>query len=197
MTVRKLPLTALAMITALALSGCGGVHSGGGYSRHQVGEAQHVSRATIVAMRDVRIGGSQSGLGQIGGGVIGGVAGSTLGRGTRASIAGAAVGGILGVVLGSIAENEITKTTATEFMLREESGRVVAVVQANDEHLQNGERVVVLHGSRVRVVRDLMPPASGAPASSPPAPGVPPQTAPFPTMPDPGRIIWNPPSAPS
>ncbi len=197
MNTRPVHLTALALVAAFSLSACGGVHSGGSYARHQAGEVQYVSRATILALRDVQIEGSSSGLGQIGGGVLGGVAGSTLGRGTRATIAGAAVGGILGVVLGSIAENEITKTTATEFMLREESGRVVAVVQANDEHLQNGERVVVLHGSRVRVVRDLMPPASGAPASSPPAPGVPPQTAPFPTMPDPGRIIWNPPSAPS
>ena len=177
---RPVHLSTLAVVTALALSGCGGVHSGGSYARHQAGEAQYVTRATIVAMRDVQIDGGHSGLGQIGGGVLGGVAGSTLGRGTRATIAGAAVGGILGVVLGSIAESQLTRTTATEFMLREENGIVVAVVQANDEHLQQGERVVVLHGSRVRVVRDAMPPASGAPGNSPPVPGVPPQTGPGP-----------------
>ncbi len=223
MNARPVPMTALALLAALGLTACGGVHSGGSYSRHQAGEAQYVSRATILTMRDVQIDGSSSGLGQIGGGVLGGVAGSTLGKGTRATIAGAAVGGILGVVLGSIAESQITKTTATEFMLRQEDGRVVAVVQANDEHLQQGERVVVLHGSRVRVVRDAMPPASGAPVTPPQVPGAPPPNGPITTMPGassqpqimtqpmprepvtrepipgtaPGRIIWNPPATPS
>jgi outer membrane lipoprotein SlyB len=151
---KRLPALALALAAALALTACGGVHSGGTYSRNQAGEEQHVSRGTIVSMRDVQIDGQSSALGQVGGGVLGGVAGSTIGSGARANIAGAVVGAVAGAVLGSVAEKQITRTTATEFTVREESGLVIAVVQANDEGLREGERVVVLRGSRTRVIRD-------------------------------------------
>jgi outer membrane lipoprotein SlyB len=146
--------TVIALLVALSLTACGGVHSGGTYARGQAGEEQHVSRGTIVSMRDVRIDGTNSGIGQIGGGVLGGVAGSTIGSGTRATIAGAVVGAVAGAVLGTVAEQQVTRTTATEFTVREESGLVIAVVQDNDEGLREGDRVVVLRGSRTRVIRD-------------------------------------------
>lgn len=154
MFTKRLPVTAAIMLVALSLTACGGVHSGGTYSRNQAGEEQHVSRGTIVSMRDVQVDGTNSGIGQIGGGVLGGVGGSMIGGGARAHIAGAVVGAVAGAVLGGVAEKQVTKATATEFTVREESGLVIAVVQANDEGLREGERVVVLRGSRTRVIRD-------------------------------------------
>lgn len=154
MPTKRPPVIAIALAAILSLTACGGVHSGGTYSRSQAGEEQHVSRGTIVSMREVRVDGTNSGLGQIGGGVLGGVAGSTIGGGARANIAGAVVGAVAGAVLGSVAEQQVTKTTATEFTVREESGLVIAVVQANDEGLREGDRVVVLRGSKTRVIRD-------------------------------------------
>ncbi|MBL8703077.1 MAG: hypothetical protein JNK67_32130 [Alphaproteobacteria bacterium] len=181
MTIKRLRTTTVLLLAALGLSACGTVHSGGAYHRRQAGEIQYVSRGTIVATRDVAIEGERSGLGTIGGGVIGGVGGSMIGRGGRAHIAGAAAGAILGAVIGSLAENHLSRTTATEFTVREESGQLVAVVQANEEGLMPGERVVVLRGSRARVVRDLAPSPSPAPMIfSPPVGGPPPQPYPAP-----------------
>lgn len=151
---KRLPAIVLALAAALSLTACGGVHSGGSYSRSQAGEEQHVSRGTIVSMRDVQVDGTSSGIGQLGGGVLGGVGGSMIGGGTRAHIAGAVVGAVAGAVLGGVAEKQVTKATATEFTVREESGLVIAVVQANDEGLREGDRVVVLRGSKTRVIRD-------------------------------------------
>ena len=154
MFAKRPTLIAAALCAVLSLTACGGVHSGGSYSRSQAGEEQHVSRGTIVSMREVQIDGTSSGAGQIGGGVLGGVAGSTIGSGTRATIAGAVVGAVAGAVIGTVAERQVTRTTATEFTVREESGLVIAVVQANDEGLREGDRVVVLRGSKTRVIRD-------------------------------------------
>jgi outer membrane lipoprotein SlyB len=154
MLVPRPLVIALAFAALLSLAACGSVHSGGTYDRNQAGEEQHVSRGTIVSMREVQIDGTSSGAGQIGGGVLGGVAGSTIGSGTRATIAGAVVGAVAGAVLGTVAERQITRTTATEFTVREESGLVIAVVQANNEGLREGDRVVVLRGSKTRVIRD-------------------------------------------
>lgn len=184
MSVKHLRAISVLVLAGLGLAACGGgVHSGGVYDRRQAGEAQYVSHGTIVAMREVQIAGERSGLGTIGGGVLGGVGGSMIGKGRTATIAGTAGGAILGAVLGSVAEKQLTKTTATEFMVREDTGQTLAVVQANDERLVPGERVVVLRGSRARVVRDMTPPASGAPTVvPPPAVGAPPPT-PFPPQP--------------
>ena len=54
--------------------------------------------------------------------MLGGVAGSMLGKGSRANLAGAAAGAVLGAVGGSMAESKITEQTSTEFTVREESG---------------------------------------------------------------------------
>lgn len=151
---KRAPAIAAALVALLALGACGGVHSGGTYARTQAGEEQHVSRGTIVSMREVQVDGTNSGIGQIGGGVLGGVGGSMIGGGARANIAGAVVGAIAGAVVGTVAERQVTKTTASEFTVREESGLVIAVVQSNDEGLREGDRVVVLRGSKTRVIRD-------------------------------------------
>ena len=162
-STRSGPL-ALAMLAALTATACVPVHSSNTYSRAQAGQEQRVSRGTILAMRDVKVEGTDSGAGKIGGAVIGGAAGSTLGQGSRANVAGAAAGAVLGAVIGSVAESRMTERTATEFTVREGNGMTIAVVQANDENLRTGEAVVILRGSQVRIARDTLPP--GAPARS-------------------------------
>jgi outer membrane lipoprotein SlyB len=161
---KPLRLIGLVLFAAGALAACAPVHSGSSYGRTQVGQEQRVSRGTILAMREVRITGTETGAGTIGGGVIGGVAGSTIGQGARANIAGAAAGAVLGAVLGSMAEGKLTETTATEFTVREQNGAIIAVVQANDERLREGERVVVVRGEKLRILRDTLPADATAPA---------------------------------
>lgn len=154
---RKTGLALLAMLAAFSAAACAPTHSGNTYSRAQAGEEQRVSRGTILAMRDVKVEGTQSGAGVIGGGVLGGVAGSMLGKGSRANLAGAAAGAVLGAVGGSMAESKITEQTSTEFTVREESGAIIAVVQGNEEGLREGDRVAVIRGTRIRIVRDNLP----------------------------------------
>ena len=148
----------LALLGALSVAGCAPVHSGSTYSRSQAGQEQRVSKGTILAMRAVKVEGTETGAGAIGGAVIAGAAGSTLGQGSRANLAGAAAG----AVLGTMAESRLTEATAIEFTVREENGATIAVVQANDQGLREGERVVILRGSQVRIVRDGIPPEGGA-----------------------------------
>ena len=152
----------LALFAALSATACAPVHSGSTYSRSQAGQEQRVSKGTILAMREVKVAGTDSGAGTIGGGVIGGAAGSTLGQGSRANLAGAAAGAVLGAVLGTMAEGKMTEATAIEFTVREDSGATIAVVQANDQGLREGERVAILRGNQVRIVRDAAPADGGA-----------------------------------
>ncbi len=64
---------------------------------------------------------------------------------------------MLGAVGGSMAESKITEQTSTEFTVREESGAIIAVVQGNEEGLREGDRVAVIRGTRIRIVRDNLP----------------------------------------
>jgi outer membrane lipoprotein SlyB len=41
---------------------------------------------------------------------------------------------------------------ATEFIVREDSGATISVVQANDDGLRTGDRVAVTQGARTRIV---------------------------------------------
>ena len=68
---RKTGLALLAMLAAFSAAACAPTHSGNTYSRAQAGEEQRVSRGTILAMREVKVEGTQSGAGMIGGGVRG------------------------------------------------------------------------------------------------------------------------------
>jgi outer membrane lipoprotein SlyB len=147
-------ILSFALLGALSAAGCAPVHSGSTYSRSQAGQEQRVSKGTILAMREVKVEGTDTGAGTIGGAVVGGAAGSTLGQGARANLAGAAVGAVLGAVVGAMAESRLTEATAIEFTVREENGATIAVVQANDQGLREGERVAILRGSQVRIVRD-------------------------------------------
>ncbi len=160
------PLTLL-LLGALSAAGCAPVHSGSTYSRSQAGQEQRVSKGTILAMREVKVEGTDTGAGKLGGAVIGGAAGSTLGQGSRANLAGAAAGAVLGAVLGTMAENRLTEATAIEFTVREENGATIAVVQANDQGLREGERVAILRGSQIRIVRDGLAPDGAAAPKAP------------------------------
>ncbi|MFO0293747.1 MAG: hypothetical protein ACK51F_10445 [Rhodospirillales bacterium] len=148
---------ALALAVGLGAAACAPVHSGDTYSRTQAGQEQRVAKGTILSLREVKLSGTQTGAGTVGGGVIGGAAGSTVGQGARANIAGAAAGAVLGAVLGTMAESKLTETAATEFTVQEDGAGMIAVVQANDQGLREGDRVAILRGSQVRIVRDTAP----------------------------------------
>jgi outer membrane lipoprotein SlyB len=128
----------------------------------QRGEAQQMSQvldATVLAVRPVTVDGSQSGVGAAAGGIVGAVAGSSVGGYRDAQVAGV-LGAVAGAMLGNALERSGTREDAVELLLQLRNGERRAIVQARgSEQLQAGEAVVVVTtGGRSRVMR--APPVS-------------------------------------
>ena len=85
-------------------------------------------------------------MGAVGGAALGGVAGSTIGRG-RGQVAGAIGGAVLGGLAGSAIEENATRQPGLEITVQLDNGRMVAVTQAADEPFYPGDRVRVLIGN--------------------------------------------------
>lgn len=137
---------AVVLAAGLVLSGCPASMSGGAYSRNQAREAQEVRLGYVESVRQVLIEGTRSGVGAVGGAALGGVAGSTIGRG-RGQVAGAIGGAVLGGLAGSAIEENATRQPGLEITVQLDNGRMVAVTQAADEPFYPGDRVRVLIGS--------------------------------------------------
>jgi outer membrane lipoprotein SlyB len=139
-------LGAAVLSTALAapLGGCASSLSGSAYPRSQARTVQDVRMGTVEAVRDVRLEGTKSGVGALGGAALGGIAGSNIGSGTRANTAGAIGGAVVGGVAGAAAEEGLTRRTGIEITIRLDSGRVIAVTQAADVRFYPGDRVRVI-----------------------------------------------------
>lgn len=143
------------LATSLVLSGCPSSMSGSSYTRDQARQAQTVRLGYVDSVRTVNIEGTKSGVGTIGGAALGGVAGSTIGKG-RGQIAGAVGGAVLGGLAGSAIEENVTQQMGLEITVRLENGRMIAVTQAADENFQRGDRVRILtsEDGTTRVVHD-------------------------------------------
>ncbi len=137
---------AVVLAAGLVLSGCPASMSGGAYSRDQAREAQEVRLGYVESVRQVLIEGTRSGVGAVGGAALGGVAGSTIGRG-RGQVAGAIGGAVLGGLAGSAIEENATRQPGLEITVQLDNGRMVAVTQAADEPFYPGDRVRVLIGN--------------------------------------------------
>ena len=136
---------AVVLAAGLVLSGCPASMSGGAYTRSQAREAQEVRLGYVESVRQVLIEGTKSGVGAVSGAALGGVAGSTIGRG-RGQVAGAIGGAVLGGLAGSAIEENATRQPGLEITVQLDNGRMVAVTQAADEPFYPGDRVRVLIG---------------------------------------------------
>ena len=144
---RFLKVSALALAAAsltLSLAGCASSPSGSAYERSQARSVQDVRVGVVEAVRPVRIEGTKSGVGTVGGAALGGVAGSQIGSGTRANTAGAIGGAIVGGVAGAAAEEGLTRRRGLEITVRLDNGRVVAITQGADQEFYPGDRVRVI-----------------------------------------------------
>ncbi len=137
---------AAVLAAGMVLSGCPASMSGGAYSRDQARKAQEVRLGYVESVRQVLIEGTKSGVGAVSGVALGGVAGSTIGRG-RGQVAGAIGGAVLGGLAGSAIEENATRQPGLEITVQLDNGRMVAVTQAADEPFYPGDRVRVLIGS--------------------------------------------------
>jgi outer membrane lipoprotein SlyB len=164
--------TVLPLLAALALIGtmpaCAPANTGSTVSARSLGSAASVSFGTIVGSRPVQVAGSNSGIGAVGGAVAGGIAGSAIGGGWRGPALAAIGGALVGGLAGSAVEQGVTRGNAIEFVVREDRGGDIAVVQTNEEGLQVGDRVVISRGDRVRLSRAAgAPPGAGAGFAAP------------------------------
>ena len=130
-----------------ALAGCAtGGNSGSVYRQNQVQREQIVRFGTIESVRPVTIERDQTGVGTIGGAVVGGVAGSAIGGG-RGSIITSVLGAIAGGVAGNAIEGGVGKQQGLELTVRFENGEIRSIVQGADEQFYPGDRVRVLSGT--------------------------------------------------
>ncbi len=135
-------LVAAALLTGCAYPGLGG----GNYTRGQTRGEMNVRLGTVETVRDVVIDARDSGTGILAGAALGGVAGSTLGRGDKASAAGAIAGAVIGGLVGSGIEKSSNDRKGIEVTVKLEGGKLVAITQEKDEEFKVGDRVRILSG---------------------------------------------------
>lgn len=155
----KLLLTLPAVALALSLAACGPSRTGETYSRSELQRAGAVQAGRIIAVEDVPVSGTSSGIGTVGGGVTGGVLGSRIGNGGTGSILAGVGGAIIGAIAGNAIERGVTSGSATRFHVQMDDGAVINVVQTNEAGLQTGDRVTVYEGAgKTRLAREGAPP---------------------------------------
>ena len=126
------------------LAGCASGDLGGNvYSRDHARRAHTVKIGTIVALKEVRIEGTKSGIGAVSGAVLGAVVGNTIGSGSGKAVS--QVGGaIAGTYAGSKVEEALSKQKGWEIIVDLENGNSVSIVQSATENWNVGERIRVL-----------------------------------------------------
>ncbi len=143
-----------ALCVAAGLGGCAPANTNTTYTSADIGRTAHISYGVIVSMREVRVQGQQSGVGTVGGAAAGAVAGSYIGgRDPRANVLGAIGGAIIGGIAGNAVENSASTGSAVEFIIREDNGQTISVVQTNEDQFRPGERVALTRGARTRIAR--------------------------------------------
>ena len=137
----------MALIACLALAGCA-PKTGASFTGAQARTAHSVSMGVIIQLDEAFINEDATGLGTMGGAVVGGVAGSTIGggRGTvLATLGGAIIGGLVGTGI----ERAVTSRDAIDITVRLETGQVISIVQElgpEERFFRVGDTVRVLRG---------------------------------------------------
>lgn len=151
--MKRLIVIALAGAT---LTGCANTNtlSGDVYTADQAKEVQQVNYGTIVSVKPVRIqaGNDSNVLGTVGGGVLGGFLGHTIGGGSGQALATAA-GAVIGGLAGNKAESVVDRTDGVQLVIRKDDGQTISVVQkSGDRSFIARERVMLTStGGRVNV----------------------------------------------
>lgn len=143
-------------LTGCMLAGCTNTSalSGDVYSASEAKQVQSVSYGTLVSVRPVQIQGGDDNnvIGALGGAVLGGFLGNTIGGGSGRSLA-TAGGAILGGVAGQGVQGSLNKTNGVELEIRKDDGNTIMVVQKQAASRYSvGQRVVLAsNGSQVTV----------------------------------------------
>ncbi|CAJ0991729.1 glycine zipper 2TM domain-containing protein [Pantoea sp. Nvir] len=145
-----------ATVVGITLVGCANTSnlSGDAYSASAAKQIQSVSYGTLISVRPVNIHGNDDNnlIGTIGGAVLGGFLGNTIGSGTGRSLA-TAGGAIAGGLAGQGVQGTINKTNGVELEIRKDDGTTIMVVQQQAANRYSvGQRVALaLNGTQLTV----------------------------------------------
>lgn len=150
----RAPVLVLALAAGtLGLGACARQISPDVHSGRSVGETMQTSSGVIENVRFIEIQESDTlegnKTGQLLGGIAGGVAGARFGDGIGQVLASLG-GAIAGAFVGSIAEQEIKRQPAAEYIVRTDRGELLTIVQGTQPQMQPGQRVFVQEGTRGR-----------------------------------------------
>ena len=170
-------LVLVASIAALGTLGACQTANPDAVSRYDAQRMSSVQDATVLSIRPVTLQGTNSGVGTVGGAVIGGIAGSNVGGPRTGGIVGI-VGAIAGGLIGNAVERDATQQQAVEILVQLKNGDRRAVIQGvGSETFAAGDPVIMITtGGRTRVMR--APPVTtgtAAPSTYPAAYPVPAQ----------------------
>ncbi|GHU17083.1 hypothetical protein FACS189472_03470 [Alphaproteobacteria bacterium] len=141
----------------LIITGCARNISSSTYNSAKIGEANDTYECVVVKVRQVALEEGDSlgdnHMGALGGGVVGGLAGSQIGGGNARYATGAA-GALLGAVGGAFAEKALKSQDGLEYIVKLNSGKLKTVVQGMDSPLSIGQQAILIvdHKGRSRVI---------------------------------------------
>lgn len=134
-------------ITAAVLSGCSAnrTSSGDTFTAAQARQVHTVTYGTVVSVRPVTIqGGDGTNVaGTLGGAVVGGFLGNTIGGGSGRNLA-TATGVVGGAVVGQGVQSSMNRSAGIELEIRRDDGTNIVVVQAQgSSQFHSGQRVAI------------------------------------------------------
>jgi len=146
-------LFAALLCAGLAVAGCARQISPDVHTGRAAGETMRTSRGVIENVRIVQIQEYDTlegnGAGRFIGGIAGGFAGARFGDGIGQVLAG--IGGALaGAFIGALAEQEIKRQPAIEYIVRTDGGELLTIVQGIHPRLSVGQQVYLQEGVRGR-----------------------------------------------
>ena len=153
MHYRTMPTAYMALLAAiLLLAGCAS-QTGSSYTSSQTRHASTVYMGTITHLNAAYIDNNPTGVGTLGGAVVGGVVGSAAGspRWSRSGRTLMTLGGaVIGALAGTGVEKALNSKDALEITVSLDDGDTLSVVQelgAEERSFAVGDRVRVLRGS--------------------------------------------------
>lgn len=142
-------------LAGVTLAGCTNSTSGDVYSSSQAQRIQTVTYGTVLSVRPVKIqdGDDNNVVGAIGGAVLGGLVGNTIGGGRGRNLTTAA-GAVAGGLAGQGVQGAMNRSDGVELEIRRDDGQTVAIVQrVGSTPFAVGQRVMIASsGSNVTVL---------------------------------------------
>ncbi len=136
------------VLISLVLAACASSNSGGVYSRDEARKVQTVRMGVVESVRAVKLEGTKTPIGTAAGAAVGGVAGSTIGKGDD-NIVGAVIGAVVGGLAGSAIEEGMTRKDALEITVKLDNGSLIAIVQEADEAFKAGDKVRLIESGGI------------------------------------------------